>query len=79
MLPVHVLGLPGLRHTYASLALQRGVPLLVLSRQLGHGGIAITFDVYGHLRPEATRRAAEALEAILTGTQPPRNSGGRPL
>ena len=53
------------RHTYASLALQRRVPLLVVSRQLGHASIAITADGYGHLIPEATRAAADALEAIL--------------
>jgi integrase len=55
-----------LRHTYASLALQRGVPLLVVSRQLGHASIAITADTYGHLAPDATREAATAWEAILT-------------
>ncbi|MFI5338446.1 MAG: tyrosine-type recombinase/integrase [Candidatus Methylomirabilales bacterium] len=55
-----------LRHTYASLALQRGVPLLVVSRQLGHSTIAITADTYGHLAPDATREAATAWEAILT-------------
>jgi len=55
-----------LRHTYASLALQRGVPLLTVSRQLGHGSIAITADTYGHLAPDATREAAMAWEAILT-------------
>ena len=54
-----------LRHTYASLALQRGVPLLVVSRQLGHSTIAITADIYGHLVPDATREAADAWEAIL--------------
>ncbi len=54
-----------LRHTYASLALQRGVPLLVVSRQLGHASIAITADVYGHLAPEATREAARTWDAIL--------------
>jgi hypothetical protein len=54
------------RHTYASLALQRGVPLLVVSRQLGHSSIAITADTYGHLAPDATREAATAWEAILT-------------
>jgi integrase len=62
-----------LRHTYASLALQRGVPLLVVSRQLGHASIAITADVYGHLVPDATRQAADAWEAILT--EHSRNSG----
>ncbi len=57
-----------LRHTYASLALQRGVPLLVVSRQLGHSSIAITADLYGHLLPDAAREAALAWEAILTRT-----------
>ena len=55
-----------LRHTYASLNLQRGVPLVVVSRQLGHASIAITADVYGHLAPDAGRQAADAMEAILT-------------
>ncbi len=67
------LRLHDLRHTYASLALQRGVRLEVVSRQLGHKGIAITFDVYGHLAPDATREAAEAWQAILTA--PGRNPG----
>lgn len=65
-----------LRHTYASLALQRGVPLLVVSRQLGHASIAITADVYGHLLPDATKEAAAAWEAILT--EHSRNPGATP-
>lgn len=68
--------LHGLRHTYASLAIQRGVPLLVVSRHLGHGSVAITADVYGHLAPDATRQAADAWEAILTA--PGRNPGATP-
>jgi integrase len=62
-----------LRHTYAALAIQRGVPLVIVSRQLGHGSVAITDAVYGHLAPEATRAAAVAWEAILTA--PGRNLG----
>jgi len=65
-----------LRHTYASLALQRGVDLLVVSRQLGHKSIAITADVYAHLTPTATRAAADAFEAILT--TPRRNPDATP-
>ncbi len=56
-----------LRHTYASLAIQRGVPLLVVKEQLGHSTIAITADIYGHLVPDATREAASAWEDILEG------------
>ncbi len=60
-----------LRHPYASLAIQRGVPLLKVSRQLGHASVSITFDVYGHLAPDAGQEVAEAWEAILTA--PTRN------
>jgi len=67
------LRLHDLRHTYASLAIQRGVPMLLVSRQLGHGGLAITDTVYGHLAPDATREVALAWEAILT--EPSRNPG----
>lgn len=49
------------------------MPLLVVSRQLGHASIAITADIYGHLVPNATREAATAWEAILT--TPGRNPG----
>lgn len=38
-----------LRHTFASWAIQAGVPLPVIQRQLGHESIKTTVDVYGHL------------------------------
>lgn len=58
------------------LALQRGVPLLQVSRQLGHASIAITADVYGHLAPDAGQEVAAAWEAILTA--PGRNPRATP-
>lgn len=39
----------GLRHTAAALAFARGVPLLTISRQLGHASPAITARIYAHL------------------------------
>jgi integrase len=64
-----------LRHTYATLAIQAGVPLLTVSRQLGHASIQTTANLYVHAVPGSNRAAADALEAILTGNQmqPPRN------
>ncbi len=64
-----------LRHTYATLAIQAGVPLLTVSRQLGHASIQTTANIYGHAVPGSNRAAADALEAVLTSnqTQPPRN------
>lgn len=38
-----------LRHTFASWAIQSGIPLPVLQRQLGHESITTTVDTYGHL------------------------------
>jgi len=55
-----------LRHTYATLEIQAGTPLLTVSRQLGHSGISTTADTYGHDGPGSNRAAADAMEAILT-------------
>lgn len=38
-----------LRHTYATIALRKGVPVAVVSRTLGHSRISITLDVYRHV------------------------------
>lgn len=58
-----------LRHTYATLAIMAGVPLLTVSRQLGHASIAITADVYAHAVPGGNRAAAEAMEEALSRAQ----------
>ncbi|GAA4022871.1 site-specific integrase [Deinococcus rubellus] len=44
-----------LRHTYATLALRHGVPVEVVSKNLGHGSPAITFTVYRHVLDDELR------------------------
>jgi len=66
------LGLPhvrfhDLRHGVASLLLAQGVPLKVVSEQLGHAGIQVTADVYAHLSREQRREAADAIERAIGG------------
>jgi integrase len=56
-----------LRHSYASQLLLGGVPLLTVSRLLGHSGISITADVYSHVGTAMTRDAAGVLGALLEG------------
>jgi integrase len=53
------------RHTAATLMLNNGVPLEVVSKTLGHAGLAITADVYAKVRPELQRSAADAMERVL--------------
>lgn len=53
-----------LRHTYASIALGRGVPLKVVSETLGHSSIAITADTYQHVTPSMSRASADAMDAV---------------
>ncbi|GGO70962.1 tyrosine-type recombinase/integrase [Nonomuraea cavernae] len=51
-----------LRHSFASTALAEGVPISEVSRWLGHESITTTVDLYGHLVPEASARARDALD-----------------
>ena len=57
-----------LRHTAASLALQAGVPLKVVSEQLGHSSLAITADTYTTVLPAVAQAAAEAVAGIIPRT-----------
>jgi len=54
-----------LRHTCASLLLQAGVPVTVVSKMLGHASAKMTLDVYAHVMPEALDEAADTMEAVL--------------
>lgn len=53
-----------LRHTYASLMLAAGQPLIYIQRQLGHHSIQITADCYSHLIPRDDRGAVDALDDV---------------
>ncbi len=50
-----------LRHGTASMLIAAGVPLSVVSDLLGHSGIAITNDTYGHLSQQVKRDAMSRL------------------
>ena len=55
----------GLRHEHASLLLSAGVPILAVSKRLGHALAAITSDLYSHLLDDADRQMADAVESVL--------------
>ena len=57
-----------LRHTYASLLLLAGEPMLYVKEQLGHSTVQVTVDFYGHIRPGLNRGAVNRLaEATRPG------------
>jgi integrase len=55
-----------LRHTAASLMLNYGVPVLIVSRRLGHAKPSITMDVYGHIIPSRQEEAAILMDNLMT-------------
>jgi integrase len=61
----------GLRHTWASLAVMNGVPLLVVAKNLGHADTRMVEKHYGHLAPsfiaDAIRTGAPRFGGIGKG------------
>ena len=57
-----------LRHTAANLFLNQDVPVIVVSRRLGHARTSITTDVYGHLLPSMQDEAAQLIDELVTPT-----------
>jgi integrase len=67
---LEVSGLPkvrfhDLRHTAASLMLNHGIPVLIVSKRLGHSKPSITLDVYGHLIPSRQEEAAQLMDNLM--------------
>ncbi len=60
-----VVALHDLRHFHASVMLQNGASLLLVSRRLGHASVSTTGDVYGHLLPGAQKEAADAFAKAM--------------
>ena len=55
----------GMRHTCATLLLQAGEPVHVVSKRLGHARVEITLDTYAHVLPDMQQQAAATMGGIL--------------
>lgn len=53
-----------LRHTYASLQIAEGTPLVVVSRNLGHAQTSTTGNIYAHVIASAEAKAAEVMDCF---------------
>jgi integrase len=59
------LSIHGLRHSWATLALQAGVHPKIVQERLGHSTIAITLDIYSHVNPAMDADAANTVAALI--------------
>jgi integrase len=59
------LTLHGLRHTWATLALEQGIHPRVVQERLGHSTIAITLGIYSHVAPTLHDEAASRVSSLL--------------
>ena len=57
----------GLRHTFASMALEAGWEAKDLCDHLGHTSIQTTFDIYAHIMLNRKKENANKVEAALLG------------
>lgn len=55
-----------LRHTAASLMLNHRVPVLIVSKILGHSKPSTTLDIYGHLIPVMQDGVASLMDELVT-------------
>ncbi len=54
-----------LRHTAATLLLEKGIHPKIVSEMLGHSKISMTLDLYSHVTPTMQHAAALAMDEIL--------------
>ncbi len=59
------LTLHGLRHTWATLALEQGVHPRVVQERLGHSTIAVTLGIYSHVAPTLHDEAAGLVAGLV--------------
>ena len=54
-----------LRHFHATVALQTGQNVVVVSKRLGHKNVSTTLNIYGHVLPGWQRETAEAFAGAM--------------
>jgi integrase len=57
-----------LRHTYATLMLENGIPVHKVAQVLGHSSPNVTSAVYSHVTKQMDADAISAMERILAGS-----------
>ena len=61
-----------LRHSYASMLINKGIDMQVISRLMGHGSTDITYKIYSHFYPETNYRAIEGIDEMMKDEKTPK-------
>lgn len=56
-----------LRHTFATILLEAGENIKVVSEMLGHSSVEVTMNIYCHVSSEMQGKAANKIEHALSG------------
>lgn len=64
---MHQSRLYGLRHTWATLALEAGIHPRVVQERFGHSTISITLGMYSHVGPTLHDEGAESIARLVLG------------
>ncbi len=54
-----------LRHTYASLLLEKDLNIKYIQKQMGHASFEITMNTYAHLMPEVYEKSEKAINELI--------------
>jgi len=66
-LDLPIIRLHDLRHTHATMGLEAGIPIKIMSTRLGHATTAFTQDVYMHAVPALEESAADQIADLIFG------------
>jgi hypothetical protein len=67
-----------LRHLATTLALNGGVPFVMVSKTLRHRTLSTTANIYSHLTRQAAREAVDAIARLLDSAELARHATQRP-
>ncbi len=56
------------RHTYGTLRISKGDNIADVSKQLGHGSVKLTLDVYYHWMPGNKKSEVDGLDDVTVAT-----------
>jgi len=57
-----------LRHTAATLMINHGIPIIVISKMLGHSKPSVTLDFYGHCSVAMQDEASKIMDSVMNDT-----------